>query len=60
MDGLLTRPWESHSQSNQAGRPSFNAYRRHEAEHEIEAACMRRLSSHREIHGLMRLLSFDR
>jgi ketol-acid reductoisomerase len=34
QDGTFAREWIL---ENQAGRPSFNAYRRHEAEHEIEA-----------------------
>jgi ketol-acid reductoisomerase len=34
QDGTFAREWIL---ENQAGRPSFNAYRRREAEHEIEA-----------------------
>ncbi len=33
QDGTFAREWIL---ENQAGRPSFNAYRRHEAEHELE------------------------
>ena len=33
QDGTFAREWIL---ENQAGRPSFNASRRHEAEHEIE------------------------
>lgn len=33
QDGTFAREWIL---ENQAGRPSFNAYRRHEAEHQIE------------------------